>query len=164
MSSNLAFISALTYWLGVLRDRSNIDRAFGNGGFGGGTIDSMIAMMEREEDKTIFKHSPIPMCSTILNAASTTYDRMSAYYDKDFDSWVGRFVVSWSEHARGATRCELLSGLYGNDFRYNEGIVGQGCRRLTWGYRWCWRVGGVFVGAASMSFTRPDAEISAQAW
>jgi short subunit dehydrogenase-like uncharacterized protein len=49
---------------------------------------------------------------------------------------------------------ELLDGLYGNDFQYNEGTLsGKGAA----GFLGATGVGvgsGIFVGAASMSFTR----------
>ena len=114
----------------------------------------MIAMMEKaREDKSIrTKLDPY-----VLNDAQRGLDgpdRLSAYYDEDFDSWVGPFVMG-SVNTRVVRRsAELLNGMYGRDFQYNEGVLsGKGAG----GFLAATGTGvgtGVFVGAASVSFTR----------
>ena len=129
-------------------------RAF-SGGFSGGTIDSMIAMMEKARaDKTIFKQLADPYVLNETQRGLDGPDRMSAYYDEDFDSWVGPFVMAGVNTRVVRRSAELLDGLYGNDFQYNEGTLsGKGAA----GFLGATGVGvgsGIFVGAASMSFTR----------
>ena len=129
-------------------------RAF-NGGFSGGTIDSMIAMMEKaREDKSIRTKLADPYVLNDTQRGLDGPDRLSAYYDEDFDSWVGPFVMG-SVNTRVVRRsAELLNGLYGRDFQYNEGVLsGKGAG----GFLGATGTGvgtGVFVGAASVSFTR----------
>ena len=129
-------------------------RAF-SGGFSGGTIDSMIAMMEKaREDKSIRTKLADPYVLNDTQRGLDGPDRLSAYYDEDFDSWVGPFVMG-SVNTRVVRRsAELLNGLYGGDFQYNEGVLsGKGAG----GYLGATGTGvgtGVFVGAASVSFTR----------
>jgi short subunit dehydrogenase-like uncharacterized protein len=129
-------------------------RAF-SGGFSGGTIDSMIAMMEKaREDKSIRTKLADPYVLNDTQRGLDGPDRLSAYYDEDFDSWVGPFVMG-SVNTRVVRRsAELLNGLYGRDFQYNEGVLsGKGAG----GFLGATGTGvgtGVFVGAASLSFTR----------
>ena len=129
-------------------------RAF-SGGFSGGTIDSMIAMMEKaREDRSIRTKLADPYVLNDTQRGLDGPDRLSAYYDEDFDSWVGPFVMG-SVNTRVVRRsAELLNGLYGRDFQYNEGVLsGEGAG----GFLGATGTGvgtGVFVGAASVSFTR----------
>ena len=129
-------------------------RAF-SGGFSGGTIDSMIAMMEKaREDKSIRTKLADPYVLNDAQRGLDGPDRLSAYYDEDFDSWVGPFVMG-SVNTRVVRRsAELLNGMYGRDFQYNEGVLsGKGAG----GFLAATGTGvgtGVFVGAASVSFTR----------
>ena len=129
-------------------------RAF-SGGFSGGTIDSMIAMMEKaREDKSIRTKLANPYVLNDAQLGLDGPDRLSAYYDEDFDSWIGPFVMG-SVNTRVVRRsAELLNGMYGRDFQYNEGVLsGKGAG----GFLAATGTGvgtGVFVGAASVSFTR----------
>ena len=129
-------------------------RAF-SGGFSGGTIDSMIAMMEKaREDKSIRSKLADPYVLNDAERGLDGPDRLSAYYDEDFDSWVGPFVMG-SVNTRVVRRsAELLNGMYGRDFQYNEGVLsGKGAG----GFLAATGTGvgtGVFMGAASVSFTR----------
>ena len=129
-------------------------RAF-SGGFSGGTIDSMIAMMEKaREDKSIRTKLADPYVLNDAQLGLDGPDRLSAYYDEDFGSWVGPFVMG-SVNTRVVRRsAELLNGMYGRDFQYNEGVLsGKGAG----GFLAATGTGvgtGVFVGAASVSFTR----------
>jgi short subunit dehydrogenase-like uncharacterized protein len=139
-------------------------RAF-SGGFSGGTIDSMIAMMEKaREDKTIFKQLADPYVLNDTQRGLDGPDRMSAYYDEDFDSWVGPFVMAGVNTRVVRRSAELLDGLYGSDFQYNEGTLsGKGAGGF-FGATWCWRRQRHFCGRRKyVIHARPDAEVPAQA-
>jgi short subunit dehydrogenase-like uncharacterized protein len=127
-----------------------------SGGFSGGTIDSMMAMMEKAKtDKTIFKTLADPYVLNNRTRGMDGPDRNSAYFDEDFDSWIGPFIMA-SVNTRVVRRsAELLDGLYGPDFQYNEGtLTGKGAG----GFLGATGVGvgsGIFAGLAAMSLTRP---------
>ena len=76
-------------------------RAF-SGGFSGGTIDSMIAMMEKaREDKSIRSKLADPYVLNDAERGLDGPDRLSAYYDEDFDSWVGPFRDGQRQYPSG---------------------------------------------------------------
>jgi short subunit dehydrogenase-like uncharacterized protein len=95
-----------------------------SGGVSGGTIDSMMAMVEKaREDKTILKQLADPY---VLNDSSRGTDgpeRMSAFFDDDFDAWVGPFVMAGVNTKVVRRSNELLSHQYGTDFQYSEGTL-----------------------------------------
>lgn len=95
-----------------------------SGGVSGGTIDSMMAMVEKaREDKTILKQLADPY---VLNDSSRGTDgpeRMSAFFDEDFDSWVGPFVMAGVNTKVVRRSNELLAHQYGTDFQYSEGTL-----------------------------------------
>jgi short subunit dehydrogenase-like uncharacterized protein len=79
---------------------------------------------------------------------------MSPYFDEDFDSWVGPFIMA-AINTRVVRRTnELLGGIYGTDFRYDEGTLsGKGAG----GFLGATGVGigtGALAGLASFSPTR----------
>lgn len=130
-------------------------RAF-SGGFSGGTIDSMMAMMEQaKEDSTIMKTLADPYVLNDRMRGLDGPDRMSAYFDEDFDSWIGPFIMAGVNTRVVRRSAELLDGMYGSDFQYNEGtLTGKGAG----GFLGAAGVGlgsGVFAGLAAMSLTRP---------
>ena len=90
-----------------------------SGGVSGGTIDSMMAMVEKaREDKTILKQLADPY---VLNDSSRGTDgpeRMSAFFDDDFDAWVGPFVMAGVNTKVVRRSNELLAHQYGTDFQY----------------------------------------------
>ena len=95
-----------------------------SGGVSGGTIDSMMAMVEKaREDKTILKQLADPY---VLNDSSRGTDgpeRMRAFFDDDFDAWVGPFVMAGVNTKVVRRSNELLAHQYGTDFQYSEGTL-----------------------------------------
>jgi len=126
-----------------------------SGGASGGTIDSMMAMMEKaKEDPSISKIIADPYALNDGKKGLDEPDRMSAYFDEDFDSWVGPFIMA-AINTRVVRRTnELLGGIYGTDFRYDEGTLsGKGAG----GFFGATGVGigtGALAGLASFSPTR----------
>ena len=95
-----------------------------SGGVSGGTIDSMMAMVEKaREDKTVLKQLADPY---VLNDSSRGTDgpeRISAFFDDDFDAWVGPFVMAGVNTKVVRRSNELLAHQYGTDFQYSEGTL-----------------------------------------
>ncbi len=96
------------------------------GGFSGGTVDSMMAMMEAAKtDPSILKTIADPYSLNNSYRGSDGLDSNAHYYDKDFKSWVGPFVMA-AINTRVVRRSnELLDFKYGEDFRYSEGTLTQ---------------------------------------
>ena len=114
-------------------------RAF-KGGFSGGTVDSMMAMMEAAQtDPAIMEIVADPYALNFQHRGLDGLDRKDQFYDEDFQAWVAPFVMA-AINTRVVRRSnELLGQAYGDDFRYDEGsIVGQGP--------------GSALGAAAMAF------------
>ncbi|MEE3164994.1 MAG: saccharopine dehydrogenase NADP-binding domain-containing protein [Pseudomonadota bacterium] len=126
-----------------------------SGGFSGGTMDSMMSMMEKaKEDPSIFKIMADPYSLNDKDIGQDGPDRVAAYFDEDFDSWVGPFVMA-AINTRVVRRTnELLKSAYGSDFQYDEGTLsGKGAT----GFLGATGVGigtGAFAGLASFSPTR----------
>lgn len=104
------------------------------GGFSGGTADSMIAMMEQAETRPeIFEIVQDPYALNFSARGLDGLDSMQAFYDEDFTSWIAPFIMA-PVNTRVVRRSnELLGHRYGPDFRYEEGMaVGDGIQgRLT---------------------------------
>ena len=65
------------------------------GGFSGGTIDSMMAMMEAaQKDPTLLKQLANPYLLNDTLRGADGPDRFSPYFDEDFDAWVGPFMMA----------------------------------------------------------------------
>ncbi|MEM7077221.1 MAG: saccharopine dehydrogenase NADP-binding domain-containing protein [Pseudomonadota bacterium] len=96
------------------------------GGFSGGTIDSMMAMMEAaKEDRSILKILSDPYALNSRRDGLDGPDSNTPFYDEDFQSWVGPFVMA-PVNTRVVRRSnELLGYRYGHDFRYHEGMLTQ---------------------------------------
>ncbi len=94
------------------------------GGFSGGTIDSMMAMMEAaKKDPSITRTIADPYALNQQHRGLDGPDHNHHYYDADFKSWVGPFVMA-AINTRVVRRSnELLNLAYGADFRYNEGTL-----------------------------------------
>ena len=125
------------------------------GGFSGGTIDSMMAMMEAaQKDPGLLKKLSDPyLLNDNMRGADGT-DRFSPYFDEDFDAWVGPFMMA-AINTRVVRRSnELLGSAYGDDFRYDEGsLTGSGPK----GFLGATGIGvgsGIFAGLASLPITR----------
>ncbi|MEM9621179.1 MAG: saccharopine dehydrogenase NADP-binding domain-containing protein [Pseudomonadota bacterium] len=96
------------------------------GGFSGGTIDSMMAMMEASKtDPSIKEIIADPYSLNDKHRGLDGLDHNRHYYDRDFKSWVGPFVMA-AINTRVVRRSnELLNMAYGEDFCYNEGVLTQ---------------------------------------
>ena len=106
-------------------------RAF-KGGFSGGTIDSMMAMMESAKtNPDILKDIADPYALNNTYRGQDGLDNNQHFYDPDFSAWVGPFVMA-AINTRVVRRSnELLDLMYGSDFRYSEGtITGQGAQGM----------------------------------
>lgn len=129
-------------------------RAF-SGGFSGGTIDSMMAMMEAaQKDPTLLKQLANPYLLNDTLRGADGPDRFSPYFDEDFNAWVGPFMMA-AINTRVVRRTnELLNSAYGEDFRYDEGsLTGAGAK----GFLGATGIGvgsGLFAGLASLPITR----------
>ena len=95
-------------------------RAF-KGGFSGGTIDSMMAMMETAKvDPSIMGILADPYALNDTMRGLDGPDSNKPFYDDDFKSWAGPFVMG-PVNTRVVRRTnELLGGAYGRGFRYDE--------------------------------------------
>jgi short subunit dehydrogenase-like uncharacterized protein len=101
-------------------------RAF-KGGFSGGTVDSMMAMMEAaKSDPAIMDIVSDPYALNFAHRGLDGMDNNGQFYDEDFKAWIGPFVMA-AINTRVVRRSnELLGQAYGSDFRYDEGsIVGD---------------------------------------
>ncbi len=98
------------------------------GGFSGGTADSMIAMMENaENDPSVLEIGKDPYALNFESRGPDGQDVATAFYDDDFDAWVGPFVMAQINTRVVRRTNELLNFRYGKDFRYDEGtLVGRG--------------------------------------
>jgi len=102
-------------------------RAF-KGGFSGGTVDSMMAMMEAARtDPGILEIIGDPYALNTSHRGLDGTDRLEPFYDTDFGAWVAPFVMA-AINTRVVRRSnELLGMAYGQEFRYDEGsLTGQG--------------------------------------
>ena len=97
------------------------------GGMSGGTADSGLAMVEKvEKDKNLRSQLTDPYLLNNNFRGADGPDRISPFYDEDFDSWVAPFVMG-PIHTRVVRRsAELLGDMYGSNFRYDEGILTRG--------------------------------------
>jgi len=126
-----------------------------SGGFSGGTIDSMMAMMEAgQKDPTLLKQLANPYLLNDTLRGADGPDRFSPFFDEDFDAWVGPFMMA-AINTRVVRRTnELLNSAYGEDFRYDEGsLTGTGAK----GFLGATGIGvgsGLFAGLASLPLTR----------
>ena len=125
------------------------------GGISGGTLDSILSMIEKATtDRRVLAVAGDPYALNDELRGQDGRDRMTAFWDVDFNAWVGPFLMA-SVNTRVVRRSnELLGGLYGCDFRYEEGsMTGRGpagfaaANGLSLGL-------GAFAGLASMRFTR----------
>jgi len=97
-----------------------------SGGFSGGTVASMLYMMEEaEKDPSIRRLLADPYA---LNPEGERQgpdgpDRTGPRYDEDFDAWTAPFVMA-AINTRVVRRSNALLGYaYGRDFRYDEAVL-----------------------------------------
>ena len=126
-----------------------------SGGASGGTVDSLMSMMEEaKKDPSIFKIISNPYSLNDKNAGLDGPDKMSPYFDKDFNAWVGPFIMAGINTRVVRRTNELLDNIYGQDFMYDEGsITGKGPRGLI-GASISGLVTGGMAGMASLKSTR----------
>jgi short subunit dehydrogenase-like uncharacterized protein len=98
------------------------------GGASGGTIDSMMAMMEEaQSDPSIRRTVADPYALNFGERGLDGTDSVQPYYDADFHAWVGPFVMAMINTRVVRRSNELLGYAYGHDFRYDEGtLTGDG--------------------------------------
>ena len=100
------------------------------GGFSGGTLDSMMAMMERAEtEPEIFATLNDPYNLNFRERGLDAPDSNRAKQDEEFGGWVAPFVMA-AINTRVVRRSnELLDFMYGHNFRYEEGMyMGPGAK------------------------------------
>lgn len=94
------------------------------GGFSGGSMDSMMAMLEQtEQDPSIPKLLADPYSLNEQWRGQDGLDRLHHFYDEDFASWIGPFVMAPINTRIVRRSNELLNFAYGYDFRYEEGMA-----------------------------------------
>ncbi len=100
------------------------------GGFSGGTLDSMMAMMEKAEtEPELFDIIADPYVLNFTERGLDGPDTTQAYFDTDFDGWVAPFMMAPINTRVVRRSNELLNFRYGHDFRYEEGMyIGQGAK------------------------------------
>ncbi len=97
------------------------------GGMSGGTADSGLAMVEKvEKDKNLRSQLADPYLLNNNFRGADGPDRISPFYDEDFDSWVAPFVMGPINTRVVRRSAELLGDMYGSNFRYDEGILTRG--------------------------------------
>ncbi len=126
-----------------------------SGGASGGTVDSLMSMMEQaKKDSSILKIIANPYALNDKEKGLDGPDKMSPYFDKDFDAWVGPFIMAGINTRVVRRTNELLNNIYGDNFEYNEGsITGKGPKGLI-GATTSGVVTGGMAGMAAFSPTR----------
>jgi short subunit dehydrogenase-like uncharacterized protein len=98
------------------------------GGASGGTIASMMVMMEqaREDPQLMEKMAdPYVLCPTDSPRGPDGPDQRSAIYDEDFEQWTSPFVMA-AINTRVVRRSNALLGLpWGENFGYDEAILNK---------------------------------------
>ena len=102
------------------------------GSLSGGTMASMLTMIERSDDPTIPQMFTDPYA---LNPPGTwrgdDRDRMTIHFDRDLGQWTGPFVMAGINRPVVRRTKALLGEVYGDDFSYvEEQATGRGVRGL----------------------------------
>jgi short subunit dehydrogenase-like uncharacterized protein len=97
-----------------------------SGGFSGGTVYSMMNMMEEvdgdPEIATILA-DPYALNPAGSHRGEDENDQTTAIYDKDFESWTSPFAMA-AINTRVVRRSNaLMNNTYGEDFRYDEATL-----------------------------------------
>ena len=96
------------------------------GGYSGGTIASMVAMLDEVSgDKRLLRkvadaYALIPEGS---HRGNDTWDQTKAVYDRNFNCWTVPFVMAGVNMRVVRRSNALLDFLYGKDFCYNESLL-----------------------------------------
>lgn len=100
-----------------------------SGGFSGGTIDSLMYMMEQiDADPNLRQvvEDPYALNPPGEREGLDSRDRMAPDYDADFNAWIGPFVMAQINTRVVRRSNALLRYAYGRDFRYDEGSIMPG--------------------------------------
>lgn len=127
------------------------------GGFSGGTIDSLLNVMdEAQKDKSIYGilFNPYSLNPEEEQEGPDRGDLRAVKYDQHFRSWKCPFVMA-SINTRVVRRGHALRGFpYGNDFRYDEvTLTGDGFSGKVKGYMTSIPLG-IVMSAKPGSFAR----------
>jgi short subunit dehydrogenase-like uncharacterized protein len=97
-----------------------------SGGASGGTIASMLAMMEEQgenpEVRRIFA-DPYALNPEGERSGPDSNEAMAPAYDEDFGAWTGPFVMAPCDTRIVRRTNALLGYAYGKDFRYEEAML-----------------------------------------
>lgn len=97
-----------------------------SGGASGGTIASMIHMMEEASiDPTVLQvmQAPYSLNPVGQQQGSDSAEPTSPSYDSDFEQWTGPFMMGGVDTKVVRRTNALLDYAYGRDFRYDEGVL-----------------------------------------
>ena len=128
-----------------------------SGGVSGGTIDSVVNMMEESKsDPSILPLMADPYALNPLNMprGEDKKDETSVFYDEDFEQWTAPFVMA-GVNTRVVRRSHSLLGYpWGNDFRYDEAVlVGDGPGGIVKAW-FITAATGLLIALTVFSFTR----------
>jgi len=97
-----------------------------SGGASGGTIASMLNMMEEaRHDPAVMRamNEPYSINPADERSGPDEPERRSPWHDGDFDEWVAPFVMAGVDTKIVRRTNALLDYAYGRDFRYDEGVL-----------------------------------------
>jgi short subunit dehydrogenase-like uncharacterized protein len=97
-----------------------------SGGASGGTIASMLAMMEAAaEDPEVMRvmNAPYALNPEGQRQGPDAPERMTPRHDPDFEQWIAPFVMAGVDTKVVRRTNALLGHAYGEDFRYDEGVL-----------------------------------------
>ena len=128
-----------------------------SGEFSGGTIDSMLAMVEKAKSDRALRRvlgNPYSLNPEGEQRGPDQSDQKTLLHDKDFDCWTAPFVMA-AINTRVVRRSNaLLDYAYGRDFRYSEcTLTGRGLPGFVSGAGLSAGLG-AFLVAASFSPSR----------
>ena len=128
-----------------------------SGGVSGGTIDSVVNMMEESKsDPSILPLIADPYALNPLNMprGEDKKDKISVFYDEDFEQWTAPSVMA-AVNTRVVRRSHSLLGYpWGNDFRYDEAVlVGDGPGGIVKAW-FITAATGLLIALTAFSFTR----------
>jgi short subunit dehydrogenase-like uncharacterized protein len=97
-----------------------------SGAASGGTVASMLGMMEEaEKDPSVMRamNDPYSLNPKDLRSGPDSGEAMAPSYDKDFEQWTAPFVMAGINTKVVRRSNALLDFAYGKDFRYDEAVL-----------------------------------------
>jgi short subunit dehydrogenase-like uncharacterized protein len=97
-----------------------------SGAASGGTIASMLGMMEEaEKDPSVMRamNEPYSLNPKDLRSGPDSAESMAPRYDKDFEQWTAPFVMAGINTKVVRRSNALLDYAYGKNFRYDEAVL-----------------------------------------